>query len=145
MDVALGIYKTVYLDGPDPKYVPAGIVGYICDQQMSTNPFSGRYKDLVPALSVARQVVQGDFLQSTKGIIAATLNYKLEEIDQWDPVTFFTRLAQTELATGRTFEPVDPHAEISPTGKPKKLQKPKKDLTASQQIALDRTKQERGR
>lgn len=136
MDVALDVYRTVYIDGPDYKFVPAGIPGYICRQQMSNNPFSGTYEDLSSAIKMARNVVASNYLLSAKGIIAATLNYKPEEIDNWDPNTFFLRLAQTEIASGMTFDPVNPKA-------PKSTNEsiPKKNLSSAQQKAVDRTRE----
>lgn len=139
MDVALAIYETVRVEGPDPKFVPAGIPGYICKQQMLNNPFSGRFEDVAPAMEMARRIVTGDYLLSAKALIAATLNYRPEEIDSWDPNTFFLRLAQTEIANGRTFDPVDPRALKDSTGKPVPP-KIKKNLSPTQQKALDRTR-----
>lgn len=138
MDVALDIYKLVYSQGPDPKYVPAGILGYICKQQMRNNPYSGRYEDIAPAVKLARQVVTSNYLLSAKGMIAAALNYRPEEIDNWDPNTFFIRLAQAEVATGRNFDPVNPKA---PQTLDAPIQSTKKSLTTSQQKALKRAKE----
>lgn len=145
MEVALGIYATVYLQGPDPKYVPAGIAAYICKQQMISNPYSGRYEDIAPALELARRVVTGDYLLSAKALISSTFNYKLEEIDSWDPNKFFLRLAQTEVVTGRSFEPMDPKAPKDASGNPIQQKKKHKPLTLAQQNALDRTREARAK
>lgn len=145
MDVALDIYQAVYIKGPDPKFVPAGIPGFICKQQMVNNPFSGRYEDIAPAVEMSRRVVTGDYMLSAKALIAASLNYKPEEIDNWDPNIFFIRLAQAEVATGRTFDPVDPKVSKDTKGNSATQKLQKKPLSQSQQLALDRTKQERGR
>lgn len=143
MDVALDIYRTVYIKGPDPKFVPAGIPGFICKQQMQSNPFSGRFEDIAPAIQIARNVVTSDYLLSAKALVASILNYKPEEIDNWDPNTFFLRLAQAEVASGRTFDPVDPKASKDIKGNPAP-QKIKRNLSPTQKLAIDRTKQERG-
>jgi hypothetical protein len=140
MSVAMDVYKTVLIDGPDPKFVPAGIPGYICKQQLLNNPFSGRYEDIAPAVELSRKVVSTNYLLSAKALIAATLNYKPEEIDNWDPNTFFLRLAQTEIACGRTFDPVNPRILKDSKGNPvpPSIKNP---LTPAQQKALDRTKE----
>lgn len=142
MDVSLEIYRLVYIKGPDPDFVPAGIAGYICKQQMLNNPFSGRYDDIAPAVSMARQVVGNDYLMSAKALIATTLNYKVEDIDSWDPNKFFIRLAQAEISTGRTFDPVDPNAPKDAKGHPIP-KKPNRPLTQAQKAALDRTREAR--
>ncbi len=141
MDVALDIYRLVYIKGPDPDFVPAGIPSYICKQQMLNNPFSGRYEDLVPAVEMARQLVNRNYLVAAKGIIASTLNYTIEQVESWDPNTFFLRLAQTELTTGRTFDLVDPKAPKDAKGNP--IKKPHRPLTQAQQAAIDRTREAR--
>lgn len=140
MEVSLAIYETVFIDGPDPKFVPAGIPAFICKQQMANNPFSGRYEDIATAVELARRVVTGDYLLSAKALISATLNYKPEEIDRWDPNTFFMRLAQTEVANGRTFDPVNPKAPRDSKGKviPQNIKRP---LSPAQHKALARTKE----
>lgn len=142
MDIALDIYKIVRIDGPDPRFVPAGIPGYICKQQMVNNPFSGRFGDIHSAIEMARKTVTGDYLLSAKAIIAATLNYKPEEIDNWDPNIFFVRLAQAEVASGRTFEPVNPEAPKTSSTIPDQF-KLKKNLSTTQVKALDRTRKDR--
>ena len=136
MKLALEIYKTVYIDGPDVNSVPAGIPAFICKQQMINNPFGGSFADLSQAIGLARQAVNGDYLLLAKGIIASTLHYKIEEIDQWDPNTFFIRLAQAEVATGRTINPVNPSIQQS-----QQAQKAKRPLSSTQQKAADRTKE----
>jgi hypothetical protein len=143
MEVAIEIYKLVRLNGPDPSFAPAGIPGFICKQQMINNPFSGSFEDINPAIEIARKLVSSNYLISAKALIASTLNYKIEEIDGWDSSTFFIRLAQTEIATGRTFDPVNPKT----TAIPNKLtpQITKKNLSPSQQKAIIRAKEERGR
>lgn len=140
MDVALEIYKTVLVDGPDPIGVPAGIPGYICKQQMLNNPFSGRYEDIASAIELSRRAVTGNYLLSAKALIAATLHYKPEELDNWDPNTFFLRLAQTEVACGRTFDPIDPLALKDSKGNPvpPSIKNP---LSPTQLKALERTKE----
>lgn len=140
MDVALDIYKTVYLKGPDPKYVPAGIPAFICKQQMVNSPFSGMFEDVSSALEKARRLVTGDYLLSAKAIIASTLNYRPEEIDQWDANMFFLRMAQAEIASGRTFDPVNPLATKAMQGK-EASNKQHKPLSSAQQKAMDRAKQ----
>lgn len=136
MDIALEVYKAVRIEGPEPNFVPAGIPAYICKQQMLNNPFSGRFEDIAPAVEMARRVVTNDYLLSAKALISATLNYRPEEIDNWDPNTFFIRLAQTEVANGRTFDPVDPKAIPTKGVRPNH----KKTLTPAQQKVLDRTR-----
>lgn len=135
-ELALEIYKLVRIDGPDPKFVPAGIPGYICKQQMIDNPFSGEYNPVANAVGLARQAVTGNFLLCAKALIASSLHYRLDEIDQWDPNTFFIRLAQAELVLGRPIEPVNPKA-VKENGKGVD----RRQLTNSQRKAIDRTKQ----
>jgi hypothetical protein len=144
MEIALDIYRAVCIKGPDPNFVPAGIPGFICKQQMISNPFSGLYEDIAPAVEMARKIVTNDYLLSAKALIASTLNYRPEEIDNWDPNTFFVRLAQTEVANGRTFDPVDPKVLKDSKGRPIPPNI-KKNLSPTQQKALDRAKSDRGR
>jgi hypothetical protein len=143
MDVALNIYQLVYIKGPDPKIVPAGIAAFITKQQMHNNPYSGRYEDIAPAVAMARQIVMSDYLLSAKALIASTLNYRPEEIENWDPNTFFLRLAQAEVASGRTFDPVDPKAPKDTKGQPIPQKKPHRPLTQAQQQAIERTREAR--
>lgn len=143
MDIAMEIYSIVRIQGPDPKFVPAGIAGYVCKQQMLNNPFSGRYEDIMPALDLARRIVEGNYLISAKALIANTLNYKPEEIDKWDPTTFFIRLAQTEIARGNILDPVNPR--VAKDSKNKSIPPKNKPLLSSIQLkALERTR-ERGK
>jgi hypothetical protein len=137
MDIAIDIYSTVYIKGPDPKFVPAGIPGYICQQQMQNNPYSGRFEDIAPAINMGRMAVSGNYLLCAKALIASVLNYKPEEIDNWDPNTFFLRLAQTEVASGRTFDPVDPKA--IPADSKTSAKKSHRALTPQQEKAIART------
>lgn len=141
MHIALAIYQLVCIQGPDYKFVPAGIPAYICKQQLLNNPFSGKFEDIAPAISMARKLVTGDYLLSATGLIASVLNYKPEEIENWDPNIFFIRLAQAELATGRSFEPVDPRATYKAPDSRKPTKRPPSE---SQQRVMDRVK-ERGR
>lgn len=137
MDVAMDIYKTVLIEGPDLRYVPAGIPAFICKQQMVNNPFSGQFEDVSSALELARKAVTSDYLLAAKAIIASTLHYRPEEIDAWDPNLFFIRLAQAELTAGQ-FDPVNPKAaQAQQKGKQKT---PARPLSASQQKALQRTR-----
>lgn len=138
MAVANELYATVLQDGPDPRYVSAGISAYIAKHELLNNPFSGRYEDIAPAIEMARRVVTGDYLLAASAIISATLNYKPEEIEQWDPNTFFIRLAQAEIANGRTFDPVDPRIKKDAKGNPQK--KIKKPLTTAQEKVIARTR-----
>lgn len=138
LDVAMEIYSTVLIDGPDVKFVPAGIPCYVCKHQMLNNPFSGRYEDIAPAIDLSRRMVKENYLLSAKSLIASTLNYKIEEIDNWDPNTFFLRLAQTEIAHGRTFDPVNPKTLKDSKGNPVPSIKP--SLSPTQKKAVERTK-----
>lgn len=139
MEIALDIYSLVRIEGPTPQFISAGILSFICKQQMLNNPFSGKYEDIETAIDMARRVVTGDYLLSAKALIAATLNYKPEEIDSWDANTFFIRLAQTEVANGRTFDPVNPNVLKDSKGNPV-APKIKKSLSSTQQKALDRVR-----
>lgn len=136
MKLALEIYRTVYLDGPDANHVPAGIPAFICKQQMINNPFGGKFSDISQAVRLARQVVNGDYLLFAKAIIASALNYKIEEIDHWDPNTFFLRLAQAEVAIGRTIDPTNPNVTNPEAQKAKRH-----NLSPAQQKAINRTKE----
>ena len=144
--IALDIYKLVLIEGPDPAFVPAGIPAYICKHQMLNNPFSGRYEDVATALELSRRAVTGDYLQSAKALIASALHYRLEEIDQWDPNKFFIRLAQTEIALGRPFDPVNPKKKRrgqAAKDDPEVQQILKKKLTPAQELAIERTRMDR--
>lgn len=148
MNLALEVYRLVLVEGPDPATVPAGIPAYVLKHQMLNNPFSGRYDDVANALVLSRKAVTGSYLESAKGMIAHALHYKPEEIDQWGPDKFFLRLAQAEIALGRTFDPVDPNAKKKKRGQaakddPEVQQILKKELTPAQKIALERTKRDR--
>lgn len=140
MQMCVALYNTVKIDGPDSRYVPAGIPAFITKHQLLNNPFSGTYEDIAPALEMARKAVTGDYLKAATAIIAATLNYKPEEIEQWDPNLFFIRLAQAEMALGRPFDPTDPKAPKDAQGNPISNKKIKKPLTPTQQKALERTR-----
>lgn len=141
MDIALDIYEAVLINGPDPKFVPAGIPGFICKQQLVNNPFSGRYEDIAIALDMSRQAVTGNYLLSAKALIASTLNYKPEEVDGWDAATFFLRLAQTEIASGRTFDPVNPKVLKDSNGKPVPPKIKTKPLSSTQIKAIERSRE----
>lgn len=138
MDLSMDMYRTLLVKGPDPKVVPSGIPAYICNQQMKGNPFSGDFRDISNALALSRQAVQSNFLISAKGMIASILHYRVEEMDNWDPTTFFIRLAQAELASGRNFQPLDPRT-VEPTD-PNYRPKKQYTLNSAQQKALDRVK-----
>lgn len=137
MDVSLDIYKLVHIKGPDPDFVPAGIPVYICEQQMINNPFSGNFQDISAAMNMARRVVHGDFLLSAKAMIASSLHYKIEDMGDWDPTTFFVRLAQAEIVSGRSFDPVDPKAIQANIKKAPN----KREFTPVQQKAIERIKE----
>jgi len=146
VSLALEIYKLVLIEGPDPAFVPAGIPAYILKHQMLSNPFSGRFEDIAPALELSRRAISGNYLEAAKALIASTLHYKVEEIEQWDPNRFFLRLAQAEVALGRTFDPVDPNKKKrgqAAKDDPEVQKILKKELTPSQKIALNRTQRER--
>lgn len=140
IDVALELYQTVLQEGPDPKHVPAGIPAFIAKHQLVDNPYSGQYEHVQPAINMARHMVQNDYLMAATALIASTLNYRPEEIEQWDPNTFFIRLAQTEIALGRPFEPVDPKAPKDARGNPINDKKIKKPLTDTQRKAIARSR-----
>lgn len=133
MDVAMDIYKICRINGPVPAAVPAGIVAFICKQQMENNPFGGNVKDVASALRQARLAVENDYFLAATGLIANTLNYKIDEIVDWDPQTFFLRLAQSEIVTGHKLNVAQPEAQDKP-------QIRKKELSPRAEIARQRVR-----
>lgn len=140
MGASLDIYQTVVVDGPELDQLPAGIARFIADHVLVQNPFSGRYKDVKRSLDLARQKQADTFLISAKALVCHMLHYKVEEIEAWDADTFFERLAMAEFIAGKRLETSDPEAKPDPTKKPKR---PKKALTGSQALALDRVRDAR--
>lgn len=124
MDIFNDVYRTVLIDGPELKYASAGIVDWIGRQQLETNPFSGEPKLLIEAQGLGRAIVNSSELHYARGVVAAVLHYKLEEIDQWDPTMFFTRLALAEQVLGKPIPLVRQDPDAKPKPKPKQKGKP---------------------
>jgi hypothetical protein len=142
LEVYIDLYRAVLLDGPDVEEAPAGIVEFIGKSMLETNPFSGRYDYIKFALDSSRQ--NQTYMEHGKALIAGLFRYTFEEIDSWDADTFFDRLAKAEFIAGKQLEPEDPKAAEAaaasaknPRGQPPP-RRPKKPLTAGQQLALER-------
>jgi len=115
MGAYLDVYKLVMLDGPLPQFVPAGIVAYVAIQQLSTNPFNGTYDDIKGQLYLSRQRLESSYLETAKCLIAAAFKYRFEEMEDWDPITFFDMLARAEKVLGRLAEPNNPNEVKAPS------------------------------
>lgn len=146
MEVYLALYRAVCLEGPLPEEVSAGIVDYIGEQCLDRNPFNGRYEDVSLALAVKRDSME--YLGHARALVAGLFHYSFEEIDTWDADLFFERLAQAEFLSGRSLAPEDPDAEAKPgvPGPKDQAQKiRKKELTATQQLAMERVRDRKQR
>jgi hypothetical protein len=144
-NVYLDVYRRVFLSGEDWRTSTAGMVEYVGRVLTEQNPFNGRYHDVARALELKRIEFKQDYLQAAKAVVASIFHYSFEEIDRWDPETFFERLAQAEYITGRKIEPVDPNAKKKKTRpgeeKPERRSKP---LSDAQRMVLDRVNERRG-
>src|SRR5271163_1921202 len=72
MDIAMDVYRLVLIEGPDPRFVPAGMAAFVFKHQTIDNPFNGKFKDIDLALTLSRNMVMGDYLLAARGIIAHT-------------------------------------------------------------------------
>lgn len=139
MEVYLDLYRAVLLEGPPAELATAGVVSFIGRSMLETNPFGGRYDDIAHALTVKRNTQT--YLDNARALVAGIFRYTFEEIDTWDADIFFDRVAKAEFLAGKTIEPIDPkevakQKEAAKT--PPKPQRPKKQLTPGQQVALER-------
>lgn len=117
---ALDVYKTCLEIGPDPDFVPFGIVQFVAQHQLIDNPFSGQFKGLQQAITAARDRVSHNYMLVAKALISSAFHYKMEEIDEWPADIFFTRLAQTEILFGQVGTLVDPNAKPEPPPQPRR-------------------------
>ena len=142
--VFLDIYRRVFLSGEDWRTATAGMVEYVGRVLTAQNPFNGRYTDVARALELKRVEFKQDYLQAAKAVIASIFRYSFEEIDRWDPETFFERLAQAEYITGRKIEPVDPNKKKKTKPGEEKPQRHSKPLSDAQRMVLDRVTERKG-
>lgn len=141
IEVYLDLYRALLLEGPDPEYATAGSVEYVAKTMLETNPFGGKYEDVVHALHTKRGVQT--YLENAKALVAGIFRYTFEEIDTWDADTFFDRVAKAEFLAGKKLEPEDPaviaaslKAAKDPNRKPPP--RPKKQMTDGQKLAWER-------
>lgn len=124
------IYKRVFLSGSEkPEYASAGVVHFVGESLTANNPFNGRFDDVDRARNLKKYQFQSDYLQAARAVIASIFHYTFEDIDKWDPETFFERLAAAEYVSGRELAPKDPLA------KQKMLEARKQRMTAAQRAA----------
>ena len=111
------VYRLCLVSGPAPDAAPAGIVDWIGKQQLTKSPFTGSYQNLQAALDAKREWLNSSFLQVAKATVAWVFRYSFEEIDSWDPDTFFERLVSAEYLLGKEISPADPKADpaLKPT------------------------------
>jgi len=135
--VYMDIYRKVFLAGEQPARATAGMVDYVGSVLTEQNPFNGRFDDVARALDMKRAEFKSDYLQAARAVIASIFHYSFEEIDKWDPETFFERLVQAEYITGRKLQPIDPNAKKRKPGeqKPPRLTR---QMTDAQQMVLER-------
>lgn len=131
---ALDVYTLCLIDGPSPNVVTAGIMMWICLEEMEKSPFSGTFRAISLPLAQAREKVTGTFLLSAQAFIASVLRVPFEIMETWDGDTFLTRLAQAEFVSGVPLNPLDPTAPAAPNQK----KVGKRPLSPAQQIAVER-------
>lgn len=113
------VYRTALLAGLKLEEVPAGIVSWIGEHELRTNPFSGNYAAIKRQKDSAADWSL-DYLNAGSALISCLFGYKFEEIDDWDSTTFFRRLAQAEYVRGKDLELVDPKAPPKAEPRPPK-------------------------
>lgn len=133
---ALEVYKLIVVDGPGVDRIPAGIMLWVYQTELTKSPFAGSFQALSLPLQKYREKVTGNYLLSAQAMIASVFKVPFLEMDSWDSDTFFTRLAQAEFVSGVPLNPVDPSAPVGKDGKP--LRKLKQSLTGAQQLAVER-------
>jgi hypothetical protein len=121
--------------------VTAGIVYFLGRTLLLESAFSGNINRVKQVLGTKRAQLAENYIESCKAVLAAMFKYTFEEIESWDESTFFDRLAKAELISN---ENLDPHLleedTVGTNDKPKPPERrPKKELTSTQKMALDRT------
>lgn len=116
----LETYRICLVDGPSLLDVPYGIAYWIGRQELLNSPFSGDYKAIKQCLDNARAWVAADYLNSVQAVVAWTFHYTPEEIERWDAIKLFRRLAQAEFILGKPIDPVNSAAPKEEQEKTKK-------------------------
>lgn len=121
------VYRVSLLAGLGMEQVPAGIVSWIGEHELRSNPFSGEYGAIKHQRDAASNWAL-DYLNAGSALISCLFGYKFEEIEGWDATTFFRRLAQAEFVRGKELELVDPKAPPPPPDpkRPGRLQRMKR-------------------
>lgn len=130
------LYELIKIDGPSIDRVPAGIPMWLLQYEMENSAFSGTFQALSQQLEQFRNKVRDTYLLSAQAYIASVFKVPFEKMDEWDSDTFLTRLAQAELVSGSTLNPMDPQASKSRNSKVD-AKRPKKPLTPTQQKVVD--------
>jgi hypothetical protein len=133
---ALEVYHLCIIDGPTPERVPAGIMMWLFQNEITRSPFTGSFQAISVPLQKFREKVTGNYLLSAQAMIASVFKIPFETMDNWDSNTFFTRLAQAEFVSGVPLNPIDPNSPVNKQGQP--MRKLKKQLTPAQMIATER-------
>jgi hypothetical protein len=128
---ALEVYNLVMISGPDPAELLAGIMMWIYQNEMTNTPFTGEFTTISRPLAESREKVKS-FLYCAQAFVASVFKIPFEVIDTWDSETLLTRVAQAEFVSGVPLNPTNPNTS------PEAAKKPKKELTKTQQIAVDR-------
>jgi len=115
---ALLVYQACVIEGPPPETLPAGIMMWICMDELENTPFSGSFQNLSLPLEESRAKVRGNYLLSAQAFIASVFKIPFGDMDDWDANTLLTRLAQAEFVSGVPLNPVDPKAAKTAKGRP---------------------------
>lgn len=121
--VYLDAYALAYVEGApvegDPLLVATGgMVLFVGEALIARNPFTGSTALVEEALAQKRQEVGSNYLLACRGILAALFHYSFEEIDTWDAATFFERVAQAEIVSGKPLDVAGPEKPKTQKGKP---------------------------
>ena len=133
---ALEVYKCCLVEGPTVERIPAGIMMWVYQTEMTQSPFAGSFQALSVPLQEIRNTVTNNYLLCAQAMIASVFKIPFTEMDTWDSDTFFTRLAQAEFVSGVPLNPVDPSVPVDKKGRP--MKKLKKQLTTAQALAIDK-------
>lgn len=137
---ALEVYTLCRVEGPYPDKVMAGPMMWIFQYELENSPFSGSFQTLSLPLEQARAKLAGTYLLTAQAFISSVFKIPFEKMEEWDAETFLLRVAQAEFIAGVPLNPVDPKTIKSPKmGQGNKANPNKKQLTTTQQMALDRS------
>ena len=104
----LEVYKACLLAGPSPETVPAGVPAWIGIEQIDRSPFADQFKILQQYLQLGRGWLGSSYISQAQALVAGTLHYTIEQVEDMDPEVFFKRLAAAEMLMGKSLDPADP-------------------------------------